>query len=1229
MKGKLFTSPINLMSNLNSNYKYLTTIVHEGTPIAIGVVGTQNPPLIAYQVMQNDGTWGPQLFLSFPDMDPDLSVATWLDAHQEFKDTLNFKYRTYSDTVLAPIQAVSDEELVYVFRQSKYGTLYMDPFVFDTNSQTLQAQFEVRWQVTGEKYRQGGDADVLSFKDPNGNPFLTPTTELITAKPLAGSEFSVVLAPSGFDAVTCWNILYIDSSQSQHMCLVNFAHSNVHLIDPQKEKISVNENNSITQIEIPGYQKTSLALKSGNLLAPGVGANLVFQSEDRQNGGDQTIRTRTSGFLMVGFVDNSFKAVGCFQFELSSFGRPDFGGQENVVLSMSSAVLDGTIPLQKFPDGLSYTAAYVPGLVSSMAPRIFQSADGFAHLYALKMGEMTNQEMLFDTFKWAWVSKSSAGVPAYSTASMTTSFSAMGQSNPTCTTYDCSTNLRYLSSDPLSPTWINNAVISQPCKSTLFFEETASGNRYVIRRLLNDGTWSDRTQNDSFNKFYQTVVPFDVDGTAYWFVQRNADDKVKVANLTASGTFSFFHDESWGGFYDHILFYKVGGNTYMLGHRSSDKKVFTRKMNSDGTWGSRIEDSKWGHYYQNLLTYRIGDQVFLYGQRTGDDRMFIRELNADGTFSDKKEDQKWGHFYQTTFAYQIGNRTFLFGQRTNDNKIFSRELFANGSIGEKIEDQSWGGFYNVLIPAYVNGNHYLVGHRSSDHKFFTRPLNPDGTLGDKIADSKWGHYYPSFSVYQSGGSIYLAAQRTDDTIQTRRINPDGTVTDKIEDDKFGHYYSLLIPYYVNAPLAYAPSVFEFGAIENTTNPAQSSGVLERGMTFVQQSGLGSGYNAAVVDELDMEFMDNATVEPVILGYIESAPPVPSVNMTHADKDYESMAQITYSVAQETQNVWSSSENKGVDASLEGSYGAGKAKIETKYSWLQEAELGAGNEETDSTSLPLTGEFDENEKQFIPNNVGTVVAVSMKAKIYALRLKGNSGSLVGYRYVRIPGSEIPEVIGFQLNDDYRKNGDLTTYYKPEEAAQINNAISRIEQSRAAYYTQYNANAFASLPSQNQITQTEILNQYSWDGLTGTFRPIERSFFGRSTEKIGGAFNFLGMIGFSIGSEKLGYGLTAMAGIHVDLNVMKSEESKTTTSLTTAFDPTRLDHGKLQSTQIENYTWNTYYQDPALTSFDHFFNTVVDAQWLAGDDPDAEKLRRMVNARKSIWRIFHLVTDYNPK
>lgn len=145
------------------------------------------------------------------------------DALGEEVYLMRSRYDLREQSAVAPVQLVSGMGHVYVFRQSRVGTLYVDRFVLDGLSNTLRPKLEVRYRRSRQRHApqkpSGADGrlsfDSLNFHDADNREFFEPTTELVLINNLRDGWFSVVLLPTDEHEHFCWNIVAFNSETAR------------------------------------------------------------------------------------------------------------------------------------------------------------------------------------------------------------------------------------------------------------------------------------------------------------------------------------------------------------------------------------------------------------------------------------------------------------------------------------------------------------------------------------------------------------------------------------------------------------------------------------------------------------------------------------------------------------------------------------------------------------------------------------------------------------------------------------------------------------------------------------------------------------------------------------------------------------------------------------------------------------------------------------------------------
>lgn len=243
----------------------------------------------------------------------------------------------------APIQALSDQKYIYVFRQAISAgnaaqlfiqadgtvsatvpqtankkaiplvnqTLLVDRFVLARKSDPqqpnspvewrLESKLEVRYRRSRNKTRPQSAKDSLGAKDMEGKPFYEPTAELTFVDKLTSGRFAVLLLPTSTPELNRWQIFSYDSDKKvlhsfnlecSRDGLFNTAGTQLYTSpDPQYRDAVLERQPGVCpftkQPLVPlgdggGLEQTSIALTSGANpigLKSGIAARLFYQQE--------------------------------------------------------------------------------------------------------------------------------------------------------------------------------------------------------------------------------------------------------------------------------------------------------------------------------------------------------------------------------------------------------------------------------------------------------------------------------------------------------------------------------------------------------------------------------------------------------------------------------------------------------------------------------------------------------------------------------------------------------------------------------------------------------------------------------------------------------------------------------------------------------------------------------------------------------------------------------------
>jgi Concanavalin A-like lectin/glucanases superfamily len=321
--------------------QHLNTVVHEGKVV---VIATDADGKILYTIKQdgfedsylnnkdskNPG-WADWKDLEFPNETDDLSVIEREKAELSYQNNsekyiLRSRYKTQNESAVAPVQILSFQGHIYVFRQSKSNTLLVDRFVLDGMENLLNRKLEVRFKRSRQKHTPTKDMnkganglvniDSLDFLDANSKPFYEPTTELCLVNNLYKGWFSVVLVPTIENDVFRWHI-FAYNSEIQKVELTTIRTSSEGLFDFKDFTVFEESNETLVPRNIPGVIKRTLNI-DGVTITNGLAATTydLQQEQKTQSGENQLLKTATRLMLAI----PTDKGTAAFSFSIGKDG---------------------------------------------------------------------------------------------------------------------------------------------------------------------------------------------------------------------------------------------------------------------------------------------------------------------------------------------------------------------------------------------------------------------------------------------------------------------------------------------------------------------------------------------------------------------------------------------------------------------------------------------------------------------------------------------------------------------------------------------------------------------------------------------------------------------------------------------------------------------------------------------------------------------------------------------
>lgn len=316
-----------------SRTRHINTVTHEGKVLIVATVVENGSATLHYTVKQdgfedsalqnpNGSGWEAFKPLELPnDRLGDASVAAKEQAEltdKQGKYLLRSIYDSAALTADAPVQLVSHDGHLYLFRQSTRSTLLVDRFVLDGMTNTLTPKLEVRFKRSRQRYaplkamriNSGGQMeslDSLDFRDMQNRPFTEPTTELCPEllSQLQNGWFGVIVTPTHEQEHYRWHIFAHNRSSGQ-VDLVTLRAGSDQLFDLQDYWFRTIDpiTDQVQYESIPGLIHRQLKLQdsAGAPLAATNGLAVInydVQREQQTQNGPQMLRDASKVLLAV------------------------------------------------------------------------------------------------------------------------------------------------------------------------------------------------------------------------------------------------------------------------------------------------------------------------------------------------------------------------------------------------------------------------------------------------------------------------------------------------------------------------------------------------------------------------------------------------------------------------------------------------------------------------------------------------------------------------------------------------------------------------------------------------------------------------------------------------------------------------------------------------------------------------------------------------------------------
>ena len=315
------------------NVRHVSTLTHEGKVLLMGTVVENGSAKLYYTVKQdgfedsalqqsNGSGWDAFKTLELPqDSVGDASVAAKEQAELTDKQgnyLLRSIYNSANLTADAPVQMVSHEGHLYVFRQSTRGTLLVDRFVLDGMTNTLTPKLEVRFKRSRQRHtplkamkiNSGGQMeslDSLDFRDMQNQPFTEPTSELCPEllNTLQNGWFGVVVTPTNEQDNYRWHIFATNRSSGKVDLVTLRAGSDqlfevqdtwFRTIDPVTDQVQYDSIPGLIHRELELQDSAGKPLTINNGLAV---TKYDVQREQQTQNGPQLVREASKVLLAV------------------------------------------------------------------------------------------------------------------------------------------------------------------------------------------------------------------------------------------------------------------------------------------------------------------------------------------------------------------------------------------------------------------------------------------------------------------------------------------------------------------------------------------------------------------------------------------------------------------------------------------------------------------------------------------------------------------------------------------------------------------------------------------------------------------------------------------------------------------------------------------------------------------------------------------------------------------
>lgn len=267
------------------------------------------------------------------------------------------------------------------------------------------------------------------------------------------------------------------------------------------------------------------------------------------------------------------------------------------------------------------------------------------------------------------------------------------------------------------------------------------------------------TANKSWDKAYQTQVPYTIGDKTFFFAQSKDDKTWMIHELKPDGTMGLQTDsKKWSVAYETLLTFTVDGKTYLYGQDHESKHWIIRALDQDGTMGDQTAAHRWNEVFQSVVTYTIGGKVFFLAQSMETKKWILHELKPGGLIGDQIDSGTWDMACDVMFSWAPDNKVLLYTYSSNEGKYLVHGIKQDGKPGVQTAAGHFDEKYHVQFTYNINGNQYFYGQSLDSKNWFIRRLTDLGLKMEPLQQGKWKFAYKVQFPFQAGGRQYFYGQ---------------------------------------------------------------------------------------------------------------------------------------------------------------------------------------------------------------------------------------------------------------------------------------------------------------------------------------------------------------------------------------------------------------------------------------------------------------------------------------